>query len=666
MVSKVKAKLQQQLVKKRYKWYEQQIESQDISYDSWIRGKERQERECLTLKGKDLKMEVISYEECHDGFAFSNYEQADVLIFHAADGTPDMRELAMVADYFARHPETVVVYADEDETDELGKRQNPWLKPDWSPDTLISYFYFGGFFAVRREECSHVKWLGEKNVRRNLYDFVLKAVEITGSADHIDSVLFHRTNIEPWGQEDDFDDLKREAYLRRGWPIHPKGKVSVIIPSKDNPGVLSDCIHSVMEASTYRDFEIIVVDNGSNEKNRARVELMQEMLQEKYRFVYHYEPMEFNFSRMCNIGASMATGDYILLLNDDIEITQEDWLESMMEKAVLPHVGAVGVKLIYPGTEIIQHAGITNIHLGPAHKLQFRSDANEYYFLKNRLAFDVLGVTGACLLVKKRIYEQAGGLNEKLRVAFNDVEFCYHLHDLGYYNVVRNDVALIHHESLSRGADDSTEKLRRLHQELNLLYEMHPSVYGRDPYYHRYLIKDVLDAEYFTGCRYDFDRRVEKVMPEKIEGGLLPEWHNEVLRMGIEFAGDMERWQTGKTGGGDWLIQGWAWALMVDNCRYNFNLLLKPVEKGYLAEGSSEAAAAQDGQEVWKLPCTRQYRPDIDANLNGIVHTKLPGVCVAFERNSLPKGEYLIGFLWEDACSRQKLYRFCAETLTVM
>lgn len=666
MVSKVKAELQQQLVKKRYKWYEKQIESQDITYDSWIREKERQERECLTLKGKDLKMEVISFEECHDGFNFSDFNQADILIFHAADGTPDMRELAMVADYFARHPKTVVAYADEDETDALGKRKNPWLKPDWSPDTLISYFYFGGFFAVRREECSHVKWLGEKNVRRNLYDFVLKAVEITGSADHIDSVLFHRTNIEPWGQEKDYDDLKREAYRRRRWPVHPEGKVSVIIPSKDNPGVLSDCIHSVMEASTYRDFEIIVVDNGSNEKNRARVELMQEMLQEKYRFVYHYEPMEFNFSRMCNIGASMAAGDYILLLNDDIEITQEDWLEKMMQKAVLPHVGAVGVKLIYPGTEIIQHAGITNIHLGPAHKLQFRSDANEYYFLKNRLAFDVLGVTGACLLVKKRIYEQAGGLNEKLRVAFNDVEFCYHLHDLGYYNVVRNDVSLIHHESLSRGADDSTEKLRRLHQELNLLYEMHPSVYGRDPYYHRYLIKDVLDAEYFTGCRYDFDKRVEKVMPEKIEGGLLPEWHNEVLRMGIEFAGDMERWQTGKTGGGDWLIQGWAWALMVDNCRYNFNLLLKPVEKGYLAEGSSEAAAAQDGQEVWKLPCTRQYRPDIDANLNGIVHTKLPGVCVAFERNSLPKGEYLIGFLWEDACSRQKLYRFCAETLTVM
>lgn len=665
MVSKIKNRFQKKLVQREYRRYEERIAAQDLSYDEWIREKERQERECLSLKGKDLRMEVVSYEECGEKFSFANYKAADILVFHAPDGTPDMRELALVADYFARHPGTVVLYADEDEIGADGERKNPWLKPDWSPDTLISYFYFGGFFAVRREEGSHVQWLGERDVRRNLYDFALKAVEITGSADHIDSVLFHRSSIEPWGQEENYEDLKRAAYERRGWPVRPEGKVSVIIPSKDNPRVLSDCIHSVMEASTWKDFEIIVVDNGSSAENRKRIERMRDMLQPQYRFSYHYEPMEFNFSRMCNIGVSMASGDYVLLLNDDIEITQEDWLEKMMEKAVLPHVGAVGAKLIYPGTEIIQHAGITNIHLGPAHKLQFRSDANEYYFLKNRLAFDVLGVTGACLLVKRSVYEEAGGFNEKLRVAFNDVEFCYHLHDLGYVNVVRNDVSLIHHESLSRGADDSTEKLRRLHHELNMLYELHPSLYNRDPYYHRYLVRDVLDAEYYTGCRYDFERRVEKVAPEKIEGGLLPEWHNEVLRMGIEFAGDMEKWQTGKGGRGDWLIQGWAWALMVDNCRYRFNLLLKPVEKGYLAKGSSEAAEPADRENVWKLPCARQYRPDIDANLNGIIHTKLPGVCVAFERGSLPAGEYLIGFLWEDNCSRQKLYRFSAETIAI-
>lgn len=270
---------------------------------------------------------------------------------------------------------------------------------------------------------------------------------------------------------------------------------------------------------------------------------MRDMLNEDFRFVYHYEPMEFNFSKMCNLGVSLATGDYILLLNDDIEITQDNWLEKLMEKAVLPHVGAVGAKLIYPGTEIIQHAGITNIHLGPAHKLQFRSDALEFYFGRNRMAMDVLGVTGACLLVKKSIYDQAQGLTENLRVAFNDLEFCYHVYEMAITTCTQRNVTLTAHESLSRGADDSTEKLRRLHQELNLLYELHPSLYGTDPFYHRYLVKDVLDAEFYTGCRYDFDKRVEKVSPEKIEGVLEPQWHNEVLRIGVEFAGT---WDAGK------------------------------------------------------------------------------------------------------------------------
>ena len=663
MVSKIKEALQQGLLRRRHAWYEEQIRRQSLSYDAWIREKERQEREGLSLKGKELRTAVIPYSECGGDFPAPD-SPADILIFHAPDGTPDTREIALVQDYFARHPETVLLYADEDEI-ENGERKNPWMKPDWSPDTLLSYFYFGGFFAVRAEAAGQIPWLGETDARRNLYDFVLKAAEITGSAAHIDSVLFHGKKIIPWGFEPQYADLKEAACRRRGWPQKPSGKVSIIIPSKDNPRVLSNCIHSVLEGSTYRDFEIIVVDNGSSEKNRARVERMRQMLTEKDRFCYHYEPMEFNFSRMCNLGVSLSSGEYILLLNDDIEITQDDWLEKMMEKAVLPHVGAVGAKLIYPGTEIIQHAGITNIHLGPAHKLQFRSDANEYYFKKNRLAFDVLGVTGACLLVKKSVYEQAGGFDEKLRVAFNDVEFCYRLHDMGYVNVVRNDVALWHHESLSRGADDSSEKLRRLHQELNLLYEKHPSVYGRDPYYHRYLVSDVLDAEYYTASRYDFDKRVEQAEPSLLEGGLDPAWHNEVLRIGIEFAGDLGKWYGHGAGAGDWMIQGWSWALAVDNSRYRFHLLLKPVQKGYLADGSSTAALPEDQETVYRIACRRQYRPDIAENLNGIIRTKLPGVCVSFPRGSLPAGEYLIGMLWEDTCSRQKLYRFSPETLTV-
>ena len=113
------------------------------------------------------------------------------------------------------------------------------------------------------------------------------------------------------------------------------------------------------------------------------------------------------------------------------------------------------------------------------------------------------------------------------------------------------------------------------------------------------------------------------------------------------------------------MIQGWTWALQVDNCRYDISLLLKKVETGYIAPGSSTEAITEDRGEVWRIPCTRQFRPDIDENLHGIVHTELPGVCVTFDRDSLPEGDYLIGFLWEDTCSRQKLYRFSPEMLTV-
>lgn len=659
MVVQVKKILQRSLLAKAKRNYDERIKEQTISYDSWIREKEKQELENFRFSEKELSVTAVPLSACGENFSLESYD-ADLIVFHGEGGEMEPMACKRAADYFVKNPETVIAYADEDEVDEKGIRQNPWLKPDWSPDTLISYFYFNHFFVIRRKECLGIPWKKEEDWRRNVYDFVLRAVEIMGKAGHIDSVLFHnRKEIEPFGQQKEFDDLKKEAYIRRGWPLQDDGLVSVIIPSKDNPRVLSTCIHSLVEGSSYRNFEIIVVDNGSSPKNRARIERMRDMMKEEYQFTYHYEPMEFNFSKMCNIGASMARGKYILLLNDDIEIIQEDWLDKMVAKAALPHVGAVGVKLLYPQSDTIQHAGITNIHLGPAHKLQFRSDKVDYYFLHNRLAFDVLGVTGACLLVRKEVYEKAGGLLEELRVSFNDVEFCYHLHEMGYVNVVCNDVKHYHHESLSRGSDDSVEKLKRLHQELNLLYEKHPSVYGTDPYYHRYLVKDVLDQEFLPGNLYDYETRVEKVVPEKVTEGLPAEWHNEVLRMGIEFAGDLHKWKTGAPGEEDYFIQGWAFALQVDNCRYRFNLLLKPNGRG-----DGPAADGEKGT-VWKLPCSRQYRPDIYNNLQHLQNVKLTGVCLTFDRKALPEGEYLIGFLWEDTCSRQRLYRWSAETIQI-
>lgn len=684
----IKRMLQAPLRRRQTGKYEARIKEQTVCYHDWITQKERRERGDVGRKGAGhaLSMAYLPFPRCGSGFDLSR-EDADILIFHGEDGRPETGDMALVADFFAQNPDVALVYGDEDEclAENGGRRTNPWLKPDWSPDTLISYFYFGNLFAVRRNQVEDIPWLGSEDWRENVYDFCLRASEREGAVGHVDSVVFHNTRpIRPWGMPGDgkdYEGIKRQAYIRRGWPLTPSGKVSIVIPSRDNPGVLSTCIHSVMEASAYRDFEIIVVDNGSSAKNRARIERMLSQMAEECRFRYVYEPMEFNFSRMCNRGAGLATGEYILLLNDDIEIIQEDWLEKMVEKAQLPHVGAVGVKLLYPGTQTIQHAGITNIRLGPAHKLQFRSDKVDYYFQRNRLALDVVGVTGACLLVKKSLYEAAGGLKEELRVAFNDVEFCFQMHDMGYVNVVRNDVALYHHESLSRGQDDSVEKLKRLHQELNRLYELHPSLYGRDPYYHRYLVRDVLDHEFYAGNRYEYEDRVDRVIPEALPDGLKPEWRNEVLRMGVEFVGDMEKWQTGRAGSGDYFIQGWCYALQVDNSQYRFNVLLKPEGRGDgpASDGGGQAFMEKEGRTaggvdgayipesgaVWKLPVSRQYRPDIQENLGHLQRMALTGVCLQFSRTALPEGEYRIGFLWEDCCSRQRLYQWTAETMRI-
>lgn len=201
-----------------------------------------------------------------------------------------------------------------------------------------------------------------------------------------------------------------------------------------------------------------MVDNGSNDYNRAKAELLVKAHNELGSARYHYEPMDFNFSRMCNIGASMADGDFLLFLNDDIEIRKSGWLERMTDKVRLPYVGAVGMKLLYPNSDIIQHAGVMNVRVGPYHKLQYCHNDEEHYFGFNKGVRNVLAVTGACLMVRRNVFEEVGGFDaEHFAVAFNDIDLCYKIYEKGYYNVVLNNIYLYHHESLSR---ETTGRIR--------------------------------------------------------------------------------------------------------------------------------------------------------------------------------------------------------------
>jgi GT2 family glycosyltransferase len=280
-----------------------------------------------------------------------------------------------------------------------------------------------------------------------------------------------------------------------------------VIPSKDNPKVLDMCLTSIARNTDYANYEIIVVDNGSSQENKEQVEALikrTEGIVGAGKVTYLYQPMEFNFSRMCNLGAAKASGEFLLFLNDDIEISDDvkqnpnltaptnQWLSILTGQAQVSYTGAVGCKLYYPGGVEFQHAGVLNLPIGPGHCLYGMKDNLNYYYGRNLLDYNFCAVTGACLMVERKKFDEAEGFDEELVVAYNDVALCFRLVELGYHNVIRNDIALVHHESVSRGLDQaSEEKEERRKRELRKLYDKHPRfAHGYDPCYNPNLVPD--------------------------------------------------------------------------------------------------------------------------------------------------------------------------------
>lgn len=470
-------------------------------------------REILKKYEKDPRVRVVYRKENgHISRATNSaIELADgeFIAFMDCDDLIPENALYEVALKLNENPSYDFIYTDEDKIDEKGEvRWEPHFKPDWSPDTLMTMMYTSHLGVYRT---SIVKELGGLRVGyegSQDYDFTLRFVEKT-SPDriaHIPKVLYHwrqregSTAVTPEAKPYVFEASRKaceEAIKRR----HIEGKVddelklyqahvtyynssnplvSIIIPSKDNFNVYKRCVDTLHQLTEYANYEIIHVDNGSNEENRRNYE----NLDKKYHHIYMYEKMEFNFSKMCNIGAEKAKGEFLLFLNDDIEIFKKDWLSILVGQASLDYVGAVGAKLYYPNSTIIQHCGIINIQQGPVHMFGGCDDKNLYYFGRNRLDFNVIAVTGACLMVDKMKFQEIGGFDEKLAVTYNDVDLCFKLLEHGYYNVIRNDAILYHHESISRGNDVlDDKKMKRLIQERENLYKKHPKYYYRDPFY---------------------------------------------------------------------------------------------------------------------------------------------------------------------------------------
>ena len=400
------------------------------------------------------------------------------------------------------------IYSDEDKIDTEGCYTQPFFKPDWSPDTMMSTMFTCHVMCVRRTMFDIVGGLRSTFDGSQDYDFVLRLVEHTDRISHIPKVLYHwriipasvasDMNAKPYAVE--ASRRAREAaldrrglagtvepvpempvYFRVNYQLQRQPLISIIVPTKNNAAVLERCVTSIHERTRYANFEIIVMDNGSTQADALAV-LRNFEWQPRTKVQLHRRP--FNYSEINNTGVRTAEGELLVFLNDDTEILADDWLERMGGYAQLAHVGAVGAKLLYPETRRVQHNGVLNLDQGPVHALHNMPAHEPGPFMRNLLEWNWTAVTGACLMIERRKFVQAGGFDESFPIAYNDVKLCFDLRDLGYYNLVCPSVELIHHESLSRGMDrQSPQKLARLERERVRLYQVCPQHFMRDPFH---------------------------------------------------------------------------------------------------------------------------------------------------------------------------------------
>jgi len=408
----------------------------------------------------------------------------------------------------ALQDEPDVVYSDEDRIDERGVPFDPWFKPDWSPETLLGRDYVGRVVVIGRELLERAGGVRDVFESARWYEALLRVSELTDRVVHVAQVLCHRDVRNTVAAAD--QALAVEVALRRRgeaaavyvadgkvdvrFAVPGGERVCVIVPTRDRADLLRPCIASVFERTTYRDFEMLVVDNGS--RDPATHELLASWeRREPERFRVLRDPSPFNYSRLNNEAARATSAEYLLLLNNDTEVIAPDWMEAMLGQARRERVGAVGAFLLYPdGT--VQHAGVVLGILGLAgHAHRFMPARDPGYHGALELDTNYLALTGACLMIAKRKYFEVGGLDESLAVSYNDVDLCLKLRRAGYRNVFVPRAKLYHFESKSRGGDDTPAKVARAIDEVGTIRKRWPGWAARDPYYNPNLTVDAEDFE---------------------------------------------------------------------------------------------------------------------------------------------------------------------------
>lgn len=428
--------------------------------------------------------------------------------------------LFWVAEAINQDPQLRVIYSDEDKIDEHGRRFDPYFKTDWNLSLFHSQNLITHLGVYHAELLQTIGGFREGLEGAQDYDLALRCIEHISPQQihHVPRVLYHwRVHAESTAQSSDAkpyamiagekalqEHLDRQGIqatatlMNYGYRVRyalPDAlpKVSLIIPTRNGLHLTRQCIESIIEKTTYPNYEIIVIDNASDDPETLRYfEALQ--ADERIRVIRDERP--FNYSALNNAGVHQAKGDIIGLLNNDLEVISPDWLTEMVSHALRPDIGAVGARLWYPD-DTLQHGGvILGIGGWAGHAHKGFPKGSPGYVGRMSLISDFSAVTAACLVVQKSRFEEVGGLNEtELQVACNDVDLCLRLREAGYRNVFTPYADLYHHESATRGFEDTPEKKARFEKERRYMTQRWGAIMQNDPAYNPNL---TLDHEDFS------------------------------------------------------------------------------------------------------------------------------------------------------------------------
>jgi GT2 family glycosyltransferase len=429
------------------------------------------------------------------------------VIFLDHDDTLSPEALFRLVEYINDHPGVRLAYSDEDKLDPAGMRVDPYFKPDWDPDLFLGQNYLCHVVICERQLIDEVGRLRPGFEGAQDYDLWLRCTERLRPEEigHVPRVLYHwragqGSTARALGEKSYAEDAGRRALqdhiartgidavlesvpgghyrVRRNVP-RPEPSVAIVIPTRDRVALVRQCVESIRRLTTYPDYRVVVVDNQSREpKTLAWFEAVRtEGVQ-----VLPYD-LPFNFSALNNYAVRQLDTDIVVLLNNDIEVISPEWLTELVCHAIRPEIGCVGAMLYYPN-DTIQHGGVIVGTGGVAgHAYLHHARGTHGYFNRAKLVQSLSAVTGACLAVRRSVYLEVGGLDETLTVAFNDIDFCLRVRECGYRNMWTPFAELYHHESASRGHEDSPAKVKRFNSEVDRMIARWGMRLKRDPAY---------------------------------------------------------------------------------------------------------------------------------------------------------------------------------------